>query len=142
MMLGRHCIKSSSAVQSTISLSSGESEYYGIVKASAIGMQMQSILADWNYAIGLRVLTDSSAAYGTCSRRGLGKLRHIQTRFLWVQERVAQNHLTIQKVGTKANCADMCTKPMTGEQIKSFMKTIGQEFREGRAHSARELASK
>ena len=139
MMLGRHCIKSSSAIQSTISLSSGESEYYGIVKAAALGMQMQSILADWSYKIGLRILTDSSAAAGTCSRRGLGKLRHIQTRFLWVQERVAQNHLVIQKIGTKSNCADMCTKPMGSEQIKSFMKSIGQGFREGRANTAKEL---
>ena len=85
VMLGNHCVKGSSAMQSTIALSSGESEYYGIVKAAAIGLQMRALLADWGYETAVRILTDSTAALGTCSRRGLGKLRHVQTRYLWVQ---------------------------------------------------------
>lgn len=32
-MLGSHCIKHSSNLQSTVSLSSGESEFYALVKA-------------------------------------------------------------------------------------------------------------
>ena len=36
VMLGRHCIKHLSNLQSTIALSSGESEYYAFVKAAQI----------------------------------------------------------------------------------------------------------
>ena len=39
-----HCLKVSSHTQSTISLSSGESEYYGIV---AIGLGARSMLQDF-----------------------------------------------------------------------------------------------
>ena len=40
VMLGGHCVKGNAGLQSTISLSSGESEFYGIVKGAAIGWQI------------------------------------------------------------------------------------------------------
>ena len=43
--------------------------------------------------MGLVAASDSPLA--TARRRGLGKLRHVQARFLWVQERVAKNELKI-----------------------------------------------
>eukprot|EP00971_Amphidinium_carterae_P201826 4004842-Amphidinium_carterae.1 len=35
IMLGTHCLKHSSAIQSTVSLSSGESEYYALLRAAS-----------------------------------------------------------------------------------------------------------
>ena len=140
-MMGKHCIKAASGLQSTISLSSGESEYYGIVKAAAVGLQMKALLLDWGYDVAVSVHTDSSAAIGTCSRRGLGKLRHVQTRYLWVQERVAAEDIKIYKVGTKVNPADMCTKSLSAEMTKGFMAMTGHVYLDGRAASAKQLVS-
>ena len=39
-----HCVKHGPNLQSTISLSS---EYYALVKASAIGMSVRALLEDW-----------------------------------------------------------------------------------------------
>eukprot|EP00973_Karenia_brevis_P025504 3520115-Karenia_brevis.AAC.1 len=47
VMFGMHCIKCSSGLQSTVSLSVGESEYYAGVKGAAVGLQLQGLLADW-----------------------------------------------------------------------------------------------
>ena len=141
VMLGGHCVKGNAGLQSTISLSSGESEYYGIVKGAAIGLQIQSLLADWGYTSEVKVHTDSTAAKGTCSRRGLGKLRHVQTRYLWVQERVANEDIKILKVGTHDNIADMCTKSLSAEVSGKFMKKSGQVYTEGRATTAKQLVS-
>ena len=47
LMRDAHCLKVSSHTQSTISLSSGESEYYGIVKCAAIGLGARSMLSDF-----------------------------------------------------------------------------------------------
>ena len=88
-MAGRHCVKHASKLQSTIALSSGESEYYVAVKAAALGLSQKALLADWGIKVSITALSDSSAARGTASRSGLGKLRHVQTRFLWLQERAA-----------------------------------------------------
>ena len=103
VMLGSHLLKTYSQVQSTISLSSGESEYYAMLKASATGLALRAMLEDWGIQLKLQVLSDSSAARGLVARRGLGKARHIQTRYLWLQERVAEKDLQVISVPTSAN---------------------------------------
>ena len=67
------CVKHGSNLQSTISPSSGESEYYALVKA--IGMSVRALLEDRGEKYDLAVYSDSSAARGNARRRGLGKLR-------------------------------------------------------------------
>ena len=61
-MLGAHLLKSWSSTQPSISLSSGEAEYYGVVKASGIALGQQSLMADLGMKVGVRVWTDSAAA--------------------------------------------------------------------------------
>ena len=120
-MFGKHCIKWSCGWQSTIALSLGEAEYYAGVKGAGVGLQLQSLLADWGISVKLILRADSNSAIGTASRRGLGKLRHVQTRYLWVQERVAQSALKLEKVNTKHNSTDMCTNPVPTETLNKMM---------------------
>ena len=47
LMRDAHCLKVSSHTQSTISLRSGESEYYGFFKCAASGLGARSMLADF-----------------------------------------------------------------------------------------------
>ena len=80
--MGKHTGKTWSSTQGVIALSSGEAEFYGSVKAAGAGLGQQSLLRD----IGLDMLvcawTDSSAALGTITRSGLGRLRHSQDHSL------------------------------------------------------------
>ena len=139
VMFGRHCVKHSSNMQSTVALSSGESEYYAATKACALGMSIQALLEDWGYPVRLEVRTDSTAAIGTASRRGLGKQRHVQTRFLWLQEKIADKRVLLNKVHTQSNIADLMTKPMTRESCEKLMSFMNQRFVEGRALGAKHL---
>ena len=93
VMLGSHLIKSWSSTQSSVSLSSGEAEFYGVVKAAGMGLGYSSLLADVGIRVPLRVWTDSTATIGICGRQGLGKLRHIDTQCLWIQQRVRDGTL-------------------------------------------------
>jgi len=77
---GMHCVKSWSSTQSVIALSSGESEYYGVIKGAAVGLGFVSLAQDFGIQLKLRVFLDSSAAKGMCSRLGLGKTTRINTR--------------------------------------------------------------
>ncbi len=43
---GSHCLKMYSEMQDTIALSSGESEFYGIVKAATMGIAIKSTFKD------------------------------------------------------------------------------------------------
>ena len=138
-MYGSHCIKHSSNVQTTVSLSSGESEFYAIVKASAVGLSQQALLHDWGIQVNLRILSDSSAARGTCSRQGLGQTRHVQTRYLWVQEKVARYELKLERVATEKNLSDLCTKPLPEIAVEKHLKTMGLKHYEKRAEGGKQL---
>ena len=88
-MFGEHTIKTWSTTQAVIALSSGEAEYYGIVKGASAGLGVRSIMGDLGTDIEshtkLIIHTDSSAAKGISSRRGLGKVRHIEVNQFWIQ---------------------------------------------------------
>ena len=77
-MLGTHCIKTWSTNQQVVATSSGEAEYYGMVKGASNGLGIQGMLHDSGVILGITLYTDSSAAKGIASRRGLGKVRHIE----------------------------------------------------------------
>ena len=77
-MVGKHIIKTWSATQQCVALSSGEAEFYGVVRASGITLRHKSLMSDLGLNIPTRVWTDSSAAMGICARQGFGKLRHIE----------------------------------------------------------------
>jgi len=134
VLMGQHCIRHSSNMQSTVALSSGESEYYALVKAASTGLGTQSLLEDWGIVIPLLVVSDSSAARGHVSRRGLGKMRHIQTRYLWLQERVGEGHVKINAILGKLNPSDMLTKPLSGTGIRETLKRLGFTFRTASDH--------
>ncbi len=68
-MLCSHCIRTYSQTQDTRALSSGESEFYGIVKAAAMGIGIKSLMED----LGLHV---GSSEYGfKCWAEHLNKKR-------------------------------------------------------------------
>ena len=130
-------IKSWSSTQPSISLSSGEAEYYGVVKASGIALGQQSLMRDLGMDVKVRVWTDSSAAMGICGRSGLGKLRHVQTHTLWVQERVKSGAIELRKVNGLVNPADLFSKCLSSrERIDQLVELFNCEYRDGRASTA------
>ena len=79
-MHGGHVLKSWSVNQSVIALSSGEAEYYALVKSASTAMGIQSLCVDLGVACDIPrdIKSDASAAIGICNRIGLGKVRHIE----------------------------------------------------------------
>ena len=137
VMLGAHAVKTWASTQTGVSLSSGEAEFYGVLKGSGIGLGFQSLLPDLGVDLPLRVWTDSSAAIGICARQGLGKLRHLATHLLWIQQAVRSRRFELRKVPGEQNPADLFTKHMvTREKLAGLVKMLGCQYRGGRAESA------
>ena len=65
-MLGGHVIKSWATNQAVLALSSGEAEYYGIVKAASVALGIRSLAADMGveYTKPIAIKSDASAAIG------------------------------------------------------------------------------
>ena len=98
--LGTHVIKSWSTNQSVVAQSSGEAEYYGLVKGASMAIGSRSVAKDlgMEYSESVRVKSDASAAIGIATRIGIGKVRHIEVSQLWLQHQVYRGDIVIIKV--------------------------------------------
>ena len=95
-------------------------------------MGMQSLFKDLGVDVEVQINTDSSTGKSVASRRGAGKIRHLDTRDLWIQERVAKGDIMIEKVRGEDNVADGLTKHVDKQKMDQFMSECGFEKRSGR----------
>jgi hypothetical protein len=137
---GNHLISGKSNLQSTIALSSGESEFYAISKGAALGLFLRVLLGDWGLTAKVQIATDSSAAKSFCSKRGLVRAqRHVQTRYLWVQERIAAGDITVIKVSTVDNVSDILTKSVSRILMQKQLQTLKLSFEGSKSKLQREV---
>ena len=73
---------------------------------------MKALLADIGCA-GVQVVihTDSATGKSIASRRGVGRMRHLEVHNLWVQEKVKDGILKVCKAAGNKNPADVLTRP-------------------------------
>ena len=119
-MLGSHCIKTWSATQHAYALSSAEAELYGMVEGVTRAKGLLSLAGElgfWGLSNVIQLGTDSAAAKSFVSRRGLGRMRHLQIRDLWIQKEVREGRLQVGKIPGSKNPADLMTKVLGREDI-------------------------
>ena len=130
IVVGGTVVKSWSRTQKTRALSSGEAEFYALTSAAAEALGMQAVAKDMGWDLKITVHTDSTAAKSMCSRRGLGKCRHMETKFLWLQQTVRRGKITVKKVDGPKNPADMLTKPQSRKEFADKLWEVGGELRD------------
>ena len=138
---GTHILKSWSITQNTIALSSGEAEFYAMVKAGSQGLGMRSMLEDVGIQSNVKIITDATAARGMAQRKGLGAVRHVEVHQLWIQDKVHSKEICVEKVGGKSNLADGLTKFVDGKDLAIHVDGIGLENRTGRHTDAPVMAA-
>ena len=116
-MLGIHTLKTWSFTQAGIAMSSAEAEYYALIEGSVRGMGLQSMMREMGLEKGLVLRTDSSAAKSYSSQRGLGRMRHIDVKDLWLQEAVCRGRIRMEEVSGKENPADIFTKVLNAKEL-------------------------
>ena len=80
----------------------------------------------------IQLFTDSAAARGMIGRRGLGKVRHLEVGYLWLQDLVADKRITVSKVKGTENRIDFMTKALCGVEINKYVNKLGREGKGGR----------
>ena len=134
--IGGCLILQSATTQAIIALSSGEAEFHALVKSCARGRGIVSLLADFGFASTLKINTDSNAAIGITSRRGVGKVRHLHTPLLWVQAALESGSFALAKVGGKSNCADLATKHLAEAEMLKCLTFLNCRLETGSADAA------
>ena len=70
---GMHTLKTWTTTQQVIALSSGEVEFYALVKSAAQTHGLAAMLDDFNLQVACAVCADAAAGSGIVFRRGSGK---------------------------------------------------------------------
>ena len=136
---GGHLIKHWSQTQGAVSLSSAEAELGGIRKRASQGLGLVSIAKDLGIAWSLQLVSDATAATGVCRRRGLGKIRHLATADLWVQDRLRCGDFSLAKIPGAANPAGILTKHIERPLLFKHLQNLNLHFETGRVDSAPEI---
>ena len=135
-MHGAHLIKAYSRTQSNIALSSGEAEFYGLVATASEALGMVAMTEDFGDKVESFLYADASAAIGVANREGLGRIRHLDTQSLWLQQALRQRRLGLGKVLGTENPSDLMTKHVDSKLLNQHVKCMGCEFLSGRAELA------
>ena len=126
-------IFSACRTQASVALSSCEAELFAGTAAVGDAFQMSHILRFWvnesalenNSRVTLTLHTDSSSAKAAWQRRGSGRLKHIDTRMLWLQRMLRKQYIRLQKVPTMYNPSDLNTKKLSRARRELLMSIIG-----------------
>ena len=121
---GEHLVDSWVASDQVRSLSSEEAELHGIVDGSAREIFTKHMYEEMGRTINIDVETDSTAAIGMCSRTGVGKTRHIQARWLWIQDAIRDKVVRLRKVKGTDNEAVMGTKDLDGPTHQRLLQKL------------------
>ena len=109
-----------------------------MIEAVIRGKGILNIMLEMGFSITERIqlFTDSSAAKSFVSRTGLGRMKHLEIRDLWLQREVGLGKVLVNKVEGPRNPADLLIKYLKRWEIELRLKLMGlrvewsQEFEE------------
>ena len=109
------CLVSSwSRNQKSIAVSSCEAELVAATIGAVEGILIREALKFvLNQEVHLDVRMDSSSARQWLQRSGIGRLKHLAARSLWLQNAVREKELFLKAIPTQFNLSDLNTKRLT-----------------------------
>ena len=96
-------------------------------------MGLQSLLRDLNCSTRIKLLTDATTGKSIASRRGLGRVRHIDVSNLWIQEKIANDVIELSKIKNVDNPSDLLTKHLAQHEIARCMEFLDTYYAAGRS---------
>ena len=141
MRWGKHCVKSWFSTQATVALSSAEAKLYALTKGAAQALGIMTMLLDLGAETNATIHADASAAIRIVRRTGLGKLRHLNVRDLWLQDQLKGDNMKLTKVAGTENPSDIVTKHFGATITKGHLERLCMRACGGRAATAPTVAS-
>ena len=98
----------------------GSVVWRGRGKAAAELIGIKSMMRDMGWDTDIKLHVDATVAQAMANRQGIGKIRHLEVRYLGLQEMAKSGVIAVRKMNGVLNPADMLTKPM------SFSEMLGK----------------
>ena len=106
--------------QTLVALSSCEAEFNAALKGGRELQEVGQLLQEWGREMPLVLKGDSSACEGVLSREGVGRLKHIEVKQLWLQQQIGERKIGFDKIPRTINSADCFTKHWTPDTFSHF----------------------
>ena len=125
LMIDGILLYSSSRTQGLIALSSAEAEVYAAVSTCCDAIYMKRCLEFvFKQNVSIQLLIDNSAARQMMSA-GVGRVRHLSVKILWLQQQVEKKMISVAAVASSANVADLGTKRLPCHTMRRLMYEVG-----------------
>ena len=103
------------------------------VMAASEGIKEALLLQDVLMFAGLghyeiEIKVDSSAAHAFFHRRGVGRMKHTDSRNLWLQDLIAAEGVRLKKIPRTQNLADMLTHTPIAKGLVVFLPLMSLRF--------------
>ena len=121
IMAERMRLHAHSRGQASVALSSCEAEVMTAsegIKEALLLQEVLMLVGLGHYEIEIKV--DSSAAHAFFHRRGVGRMKHIDSRILWLQDLTAAGGVRLKKIPRTQNLADMLTHTPSAKELEIF----------------------
>ena len=126
LMIDGILLYSSSRTQGLIALSSAEAEVYAAVSTCCDAIYMKRRLEFvFEQNVSIQLLIDNSAARQILMRAGVGRVRHLSVKILWLQQQVERKMVSVAAVASSANVADLGTKRLPCHTMRRLMYEVG-----------------
>eukprot|EP00435_Cladocopium_sp_Y103_P011431 s2868_g3.t1 len=131
-LLGGSYMYGSSRTQRVVSLSSCESELHGMVSTLADGIFLRRCAEFLTKATIEHILyTDSSSARQLAQRQGVGKIKHLDAKILWIQSKVQEKSVVLSQISTVWNVSDAGTKVLGAGRLRLLLHQLGMFLQHG-----------
>ena len=129
-----------SRTQQTVSLSSAEAELYALTTSVAEGMVTKHLLQELGHEVILMNHVDSQSAKAWASKRGLGRMKLVMLKYMYLQDVVEKKLTNLAYINTKQNKAGLMTKCHTSEahSLETESRSEGAMRRQNKGGATRE----
>ena len=117
-------MKSWSRQQNAIALSSGEAELYVAVRVVQELLGIRALAHDMGISLECNLQIDAKATVGMIRRKGAGRNRHIEVRHYWIQDVIRKGLISLERVQSYYNVADILTKYVAPHVMERHLKRM------------------
>jgi hypothetical protein len=113
--------------QSTVAMSSAESEYIAACECTKEVVWFRQLLLELNIPQECTIIHEDNQAAIALSKNPEyhSRTKHIQVQYHWIREQVKDKQVTLSYIPTAQQLADCFTKPLMGKQVKEMTTLLG-----------------
>eukprot|EP00971_Amphidinium_carterae_P283385 5625998-Amphidinium_carterae.1 len=131
LMWGSSCISHWSRTQANVALSSGEAELNGVLQCLCEVICLRNLMHEYSLELSIEILTDSAAAHGASMRHGVGRMKHLHLKQLFVQEALEKYGIKVKRIPRKENVADVLTHHWTRKEVQTVLRQCSLSWEQG-----------